>query len=58
MVGFLIVGTIKLMIWMLRLSIWLVVAMVVIPGGLIASLTGHEQAARQWWRALPRVPLP
>jgi hypothetical protein len=49
---------IKMMIWMLRLSIFLVVAMVVLLGAFIAGATGHQQAARQWARAMPRVPWP
>jgi hypothetical protein len=58
MVGFLIVGTTKLMVWMFRLSIWLVWALLVLAVALIASATGNERTSRSWMRSLPRVPLP
>ena len=58
MVGFLIAGTIKLFIWLIRLSIFLCVAVVVLLGALIADATGHQQASRQWMRAMPRLPWP
>lgn len=57
-VGFLISALIKLVIWYIRLMIWLVIAMVVTIGWCIAAATGHSQAARSWARSVPRFPLP
>ena len=56
--GFLISALIKLVIWYIRLMIWLVIAMVVMIGWCIAAATGHIQAARSWSRSVPRFPLP
>lgn len=50
--GFLIYGMIKLFVGMIKLSIWLVWAMIVLVVVITASLTGHERVARQWGRSL------
>jgi hypothetical protein len=42
----------KLCFWMMLLSTWLMLAMIVIPVVLIASATGHERVAKEWWRSL------
>ena len=40
--GFLISALIKLIIWYIRLMIWLVIALVVMTGWCIAAATGHD----------------
>jgi hypothetical protein len=44
----------KLCFWMILVFGWLMLAMIVLPVALIASVTGHERTAtaRQWQRSL------
>jgi hypothetical protein len=42
----------KLFWWLLLVEVWLCWALVALTGSLIASLTGHDRAARQWMRSL------
>jgi hypothetical protein len=42
----------KLCAWMVLLTAWLMLAMIVLPIAIIASATGHHHAARQWQRSL------
>jgi hypothetical protein len=44
--------SIRLFIWSVLLSAWLMLAMIALPTALIASATGHDYAARQWQRSL------
>jgi hypothetical protein len=44
--------TMKLCVWSVLVSVWLMWAMVVLPIALVASLTGNDRVARQWQRSL------
>jgi hypothetical protein len=44
--------SIKLFVWSLMISLWLMVAMIALPAALIASATGNDRAARKWQRSL------
>ena len=50
--GSLIFMIFKLFWWLLLVEVWLWWALVALTGSLIASLTGHDRAARQWMRSL------
>jgi hypothetical protein len=51
-VGSLIYMIFKLFWWMLLVEVWLCWALVALTVALIASLTGHDRAARHWMRSL------
>lgn len=50
--GFLIFGLFRLMWLMVKLSIWLVWAMIALTVSLIALATGNERTARKWQRSM------
>jgi hypothetical protein len=51
-VGSLIFMIFKLFWWALLVEVWLCWALVALTVALIASLTGHDRAARQWMGTL------
>ena len=44
--------TVKLVLWMLLIELWLCWVLVAVTASAIASATGHQRAARQWQRSM------
>ena len=44
--------TVKLVLWMLLIELWLCWVLVAVTVSAIASAMGHERAARQWQRSM------